>query len=109
MSQMGRMAGKRGDGGAPQEVNLGRKGISLTTAYPTATAFDSDVKRMMHREIEGYGTGEADFISTRSHHPAAAAENATSQMTSDNIITPDEFVEEHNAYRCELGLEPLAW
>jgi pathogenesis-related protein 1 len=31
------------------------------------------------------------------------------QTEADNTIVPDEFVEEHNAYRCELGLEPLAW
>jgi len=31
------------------------------------------------------------------------------QTTSLNTITPAEFVEEHNAYRCELGLEPLSW
>jgi hypothetical protein len=30
-------------------------------------------------------------------------------MANDNTVNPIEFVEEHNAYRCELGLEPLAW
>ena len=47
-----------------------------------------------------------DIISTRTH---GGGSTATSQMANDNIIDPTEFVEEHNAYRCELGLEPLAW
>ena len=100
------MSGKKGDGGAPKEVKRRHKGVSITTAYPNATAFGSDIRRMMHREIEGYDAGEAGFISSRTH---GGGSTATSQMTSDNTITPDEFVEEHNAYRCELGLEPLAW
>ena len=46
------------------------------------------------------------MISTRTHD---GGDVATSPMPNDNIIDPTEFVEEHNAYRCELGLEPLAW
>jgi len=30
-------------------------------------------------------------------------------ITPANTIVAAEFVEEHNAYRCEVGLEPLVW
>ena len=34
---------------------------------------------------------------------------ALAPEAAQNTITPQEFVEEHNAYRCELGLEPVEW
>ena len=35
--------------------------------------------------------------------------SSAAKVASANVITPEEFVQEHNAYRCEVGLEPLAW
>mmetsp|Transcript_43256 Transcript_43256/g.67754 ORF Transcript_43256/g.67754 Transcript_43256/m.67754 type:complete len:383 (-) Transcript_43256:178-1326(-) len=37
-------------------------------------------------------------------HSAAHCPSGT-----DNTINPDLYLDEHNAYRCEVGLEPLAW
>lgn len=33
----------------------------------------------------------------------------SSSGPTQNSVNPSAYVQEHNAYRCELGLEPLAW
>ena len=39
----------------------------------------------------------------------AGAVSVRAQVDSANTVVPAEYVEEHNVYRCEVGLEPLAW
>ena len=104
---MGRQpASAAGRAGGKSAIKQEKEGIGLTGAFPNASSFHSDTKRLLGKSGVA-GVDDDTVYSTRTHGGGATA---TSQMANDNTAwTAAEFVEEHNAYRCELGLEPLAW
>lgn len=58
-----------------------------------------------HNDDSSSGSRVGDVCGGTSDTSGCKAARGTNQ----NFINPSEFVDEHNAYRCELGLEPLAW
>ena len=56
----------------------------------------------------GSGSSVGGFNSSSGGGTSSSSCPSSFGATANSII-PEEYVEEHNAYRCELGLEPLVW
>lgn len=93
---------------------------SLVSSGIRTKAVCGDGKRHPSEECDTGGTATSEgsgTTTTSGSDSSAGGTGGTSSTTSceassgttRNSVHPEEYVEEHNAYRCELGLEPLAW